>query len=176
MNPDKFDPFSVRLARDIRNSLSRAFLKSLALHDHLILQRVADGFLGQQLSPPYQDYIEDRLARYAEARATISKYNIDGIVEQSQILWELQLYYEMHEILEGIWLESAGARRKALQGLIRVAGMKIHAERGNTKAVVSMAHKALTDLQENRSSLSDFQELDNLLEEAGKMAAVSSKE
>ena len=176
MNPEKFDPFSVRLARDIRNSLSKAFLKSLALHDPLILQRVADGFLGQQLTPPYQDYIEDRLARYAEARATIIKHNIDGIVEQSQILWELQLYYEMHEILEGIWLESAGARRKALQGLIRVAGMKIHAERGNTKAVVSMAHKALTDLQENRSSLSDFQELDNLLEEAGKMATVSSKE
>ena len=166
----------MRLARDIRNSLSKAFLKSLALHDSLILKRVADGFLGQQLSPPYQDYIKDRLARYAEAQTAIIKHNIVGIVEQSQIFWELQLYYEMHEILEGIWLESAGARRKALQGLIRAAGMKIHFERGNIRAAVSMAQKAIVDLQENRSALPDFQELDNLLEEAGKMAAVSRNE
>ena len=173
MNPDTFDPFSGRLARDIRNSLSKAFRKSLALHEPLIIQRVADGFLGQQLPPPYQDYIEDRLARYAEAREAIIKHYIIGVVEQSQILWELQLYYEMHELLEGIWLESAGTRRKALQGLIRAAGMKIHAERGNTGAAQKMAQKALTDIQENRAALADFQELDNLLAEAGRMASVS---
>ena len=166
----------MRLARDIRNSLSKAFLKSLALHDPLILKRVADGFLGQQLSPPYQDYIKDRLARYEKARDTIIKHKIVGIVEQSQIFWELQLYYEMHEVLEDIWLESAGARRKALQGLIRAAGMKIHFERGNTRTAVSMAQKAIADIQENRSALPDFQELDNLLEEAGKMAAVFGNE
>ena len=173
MNPDTFDPFSGRLARDIRNSLSKAFLKSLALHEPLVLQRVADGFSGQQLSPPYQDYIDDRLARYAEAREAIIKHDIIGVVEQSQILWELKLYYEMHELLEGIWLESAGARRKALQGLIRAAGMKIHVERGNTGAAEKMAQKALTDLQENRAALADFQELDNLLAEAAKMASGS---
>ena len=173
MNPDKFDPFSGRLARDIRNSLSKAFRKSLALHEPLILQRVADGFSGQHLPSPYQDYIDDRLARYAEAREAIIKHDIIGVVEQSQILWELKLYYEMHELLEGIWLESAGARRKALQGLIRAAGMKIHAERGNTVAAEKMAQKALTDLQENRVALADFQELDNLLAEAAKMASGS---
>lgn len=173
MNPDTFDPFSGRLARDIRNSLSKAFLKSLALHEPLVLQRVADGFSGQQLPPPYQDYIDDRLARYAEAREAIIKHDIIGVVEQSQILWELQLYYEMHELLEGIWLESAGARRKALQGLIRAAGMKIHAEWGNTGAAEKMAQKAITDLQENRAALADFQELDNLLAEAAKMASGS---
>jgi hypothetical protein len=174
VNPEKFDPFSVRLARDIRNSLSKAFVKSLALHDPLILQRVADNFLGQQLSPLYQDYIEDRLARYAEAQATIIKHNIVGIVEQSQILWELQLYYEMHEILEGIWLESAGARRKALQGLIRAAGMKIHADQGRHKAARTMAAKSLTDLMEYRNALPGFSKIDSVLEEARKIAATSS--
>jgi len=173
VNPDTFDPFSGRLARDIRNSLSKAFRKSLALHEPLIIQRVADGFTGQQLPPPYQDYIKDRLARYAEAREAIIKHDIIGVVEQSQILWELQLYYEMHELLEGIWLESAGARRKALQGLIRAAGMKIHAERGNTGAAEKMAQKAFTDIQENRAARAEFQELDNLLAEAAKMASGS---
>ena len=173
MNPDAFDPFSGRLARDIRNSLSKAFRKSLVLHEPLIIQRVADGFLGQQLPPPYQDYIEDRMVRYAEARETIIKHEIIGVVEQSQILWQLHLYYEMHELLEGLWLESAGTRRKALQGLIRAAGMKIHAEQGRHKAAPKMAQKALTDLQENRASLADFQELDNLLAEAGRMASMS---
>ena len=174
MNPDTFDPFSGRLARDIRNSLSKAFLKSLALHEPLVLQRVADGFSGQQLPPPYQDYIEDRLARYAEAREAIIKHDIIGVVEQSQILWELQLYYEMHELLEGIWLESAGTRRKALQGLIRAAGMKIHAERGRHKAARTMAAKSLTDLMEYRSALPEFQKIDSVLEEARKIAETFS--
>ena len=77
-------------------------------------------------------------------------------MEQSEVLWNLQLYFEMHEILEDIWIKSDGARRKALQGLIRAAGMKIHADQGRHNAAKSMAEKSLTDLMEYRSALPEF--------------------
>jgi len=174
VKPGKFDPFSVRLARDIRNSLSKAFLKSLEKHDPVVFQENAEDFLNQQLAPPYREYIEDRLNRYDKALTKILKKNISEIVEQSEVLWDLQLYYEMHEILEGIWLESAGARRKALQGLIRAAGMKIHADQGRHKAARTMAAKLLTALMEYRNALPEFSKIDNVLEEARKIAATSS--
>jgi len=41
VNQERFDPFSVRLARDIRNTLSKAFLHSLNQHDPVIFQKNA---------------------------------------------------------------------------------------------------------------------------------------
>jgi hypothetical protein len=176
VNQERFDPFSFRLARDIRNTLSKAFLQSLNQHDPVIFQKNADDILRQKLAPQYQNYIKDRLARYDKALAIIIKQDISEVVEQSEVLWNLQLFYEMHEILEGIWIKSDGARRKALQGLIRAAGMKIHADQGRHNAAKSMAEKSLTDLMEYRSALPEFPQIDSVLEEARKIAAISSEE
>ena len=49
--------------------------------------------------------------------------------------------------MEKIWINSDGNKRKALQGLIRATGMKIHAENGNIKAAVKMGRKSQDDLQ-----------------------------
>ena len=176
VNQERFDPFSIRLARDIRNTLSKDFLLSLQHHDPVVFQKNADDLLRQKLAPQYQNYIKDRLDRYDKALRIITKKNISEVVEQSEVLWNLQLYFEMHEILEDIWIKSDGARRKALQGLIRAAGMKIHADQGRLKAAKSMAEKSLTDLIEYRSALPEFKKIDSVLEEARKIAAISSEE
>ena len=54
---------------------------------------------------------------------------------------------------------------RALQGLIRAAGMKIHAENGNTKAAVTMGRKAQADLQFYGSSLSPPNKIESILAE-----------
>jgi hypothetical protein len=175
MDQARFDPFSGRLARDIRNTLSKAFLQSLKQNDPVIFQKKGEDFLSQKIAPQYQDYIKDRLVRYDKVLAIIIKQDINGVVEQSEVLWNLQLFYEMHEILEDIWMKSDGSRRKALQGLIRAAGMKIHADQGRHKAAKSMAEKSLTGLMEYRTALPEFQKIDSVLEEARKIISTASE-
>jgi len=165
VNQERFDPFSIRFARDIRNSLSKAFLQSVGQRGPVFFHKTVEYFLNQQLAPPYQRYIKDRLSRYDKAIAIIIEKNLSETVEQSEVLWGLKLYYEMHEILEETWMKSTGTRRRALQGLIRAAGMKIHAEQGRYKAAKSMAEKAHVDLSENMFVLPEFQNLDRVIEE-----------
>ncbi|MDH3331675.1 MAG: DUF309 domain-containing protein, partial [Desulfobulbaceae bacterium] len=123
-----FDPFKTRLARDIRNHLSKSFLQALAEKDVSVFQRCTADFLQQNPEPPYAHYLKERLARYEEAYAIIEKRKLKKILQQVPILWDLKLYFEMHELLELEWKKAEGGRRRALQGLIRAAGMKIHAE------------------------------------------------
>jgi hypothetical protein len=127
MKPFHFDPFQSRLARDIRNNLSKAFLQSLTQKDMSVFNRCGADYLQQKLGLGYERYVKDRLAKYEEAFAIMGKRDIKEVLAQSAIFWDLELYFEMHELLELQWKEAEGDRRKALQGLIRAAGMKIHA-------------------------------------------------
>ena len=158
-----FDPFKTRLARDIRNNLSKAFLQALAEKDVSVFQRCTADFLQQNSEPPYAHYVKERLARYEEAYAIIEKRKLKKILQQVPILWDLKLYFEMHELLELEWKKAEGGRRRALQGLIRAAGMKIHAENNNGKVAVSMGVKALADLMRYRDELADLVPLEVIL-------------
>ena len=80
------------------------------------------------LEPAYAQYVKTRMGRYEEAYAIIEQKKTKEVLQQAAILWDLELYFEMHELLEPEWKEAEGDRRRALQGLIRAAGMKIHAE------------------------------------------------
>jgi hypothetical protein len=170
---ERFDPFSARFARDIRNSLSKGFLQSVRQLNPVSYLEIAENLLNQQLALPYRNYIKNRLDGYDKAIEIINKKNIDEIVEQAEVLWNLQLYYEMHEILEDLWGKSTGTRRRALQGLIRAAGMKIHAEHGRDKAAQSIAKKAFLDLSANKTALPEFPNLDRVIEEVRKVAAIA---
>jgi hypothetical protein len=176
VNQTKFDPFTSRLARDIRNTLSKAFLQSVKQHDPVFFHKTVESFLNQQLAPPYRQYIIDRLNRYEKALTVIIENNKSVTVQHAEVLWDLQLYFEMHEILEEIWTQSAGDRRQALQGLIRAAGMKIHAEQGRYKAARSMAEKSLRQLMEYRPSLPEYKKIEKVLEEMRKVAAITDNQ
>jgi predicted metal-dependent hydrolase len=159
VSPLVFDPFRNRLARDIRNSLSRSFLKSLTDKDTASFQLRAAAYLQQQLEPAFVKYIEQRREKYEKAFAAILESESREVLQQASLLWDLQLYFEMHELLEPAWKKAEGQRRRALQGLIRAAGMKVHEEYNNKGAAESMGLKALADLQKYGGELAGFKSL-----------------
>lgn len=147
MNLKNLNPFNSRLARDIRNELSKSFLGALAERDISLYKRRAADYLKQDLELVYQMYVKTRLCKYDQVFVAIEQGRIDDELRQAEILWKHGLFFEIHELLENIWNSAKGDERKALQGLIRAAGMEIHAENGNTKAAVAMGWKAQADLQ-----------------------------
>ncbi len=165
MEPYFFDPFMNRRARDIRNDLSHAFLRALAETNTAIFQRCGAEYLQQQLAPVFTNYVKVRLAKFTQAYASIAQFSSPGILQQAAIFWDLELYYEMHELLEHEWKEAEGSRRRALQGLIRAAGMKIHAENRNVKTAAKMGLKALADLEDHGGRLEGFTRLEAVLGE-----------
>lgn len=120
------------------------------------------------LEPGYAQYVKTRMARYEEAYAIIEQKKSKEVLQQAAILWDLELYFEMHELLEPEWKEAEGGRRRVLQGLIRAAGMKIHAENNNAEAVVKMGAKALADLVKYGGELTGFVKLEAILAEIQK--------
>jgi len=158
----RFDPFSSRRARDIRNSLARSFLQALEKKDPAVYREKADEYLAQNLEQPFQVYVTGRREEYEAVLDRIIRKGAGGKMQQAEVLWDHGLYFEMHELLEEVWATAEGDRRKGLQGLIRAAGMKIHAENNNLKAAASMGQKALTDLELYGNSLSDFAGLETV--------------
>lgn len=165
MKPFHFDPFKSRLARDIRNNLSTSFIKALIEKDVSVFKKCGKNYIQQHLEPGYEAYVKARLAKYEEAYEILKQKKIKEALQQAAILWDLELYFEMHELLELEWKEAQGDRRRALQGLIRAAGMKIHAENNNRKAAVSMGVKARTDLVKYCGELKGFVKLEAILAE-----------
>jgi uncharacterized protein len=151
-----FDPFNNRLARDIRNTLAKAFLHALADNDPEIYRGCAASYLKQNLETVYENYIRERCEKYERIFAARVLEKPEGTLQQVAVFWNQGLYFEMHEFLEKFWKTATGDKRIALQALIRAAGMKIHAENHNFKAAVSMGTKALADLEKYHDELADF--------------------
>jgi len=160
----QFDPFNDRLARDIRNGLSRAFIKGLNRANPNLAHDAAADYFGQNLVPSYAEYIQTRLRHYDAIFAQTDKEGAVDIFAQALLLWNQGLYYEVHERLESLWLKATGAKRLALQGMIRAAGAYIKAQSGQQKAARKMAAKAATALIEHRAALpQQIQNIDSLI-------------
>ena len=160
MSLTHFDPFNRRLARDIRNTLSKSFLQAIDGKDAAIFRRCVADYLRQEFDSVYERYIKNRLKKYEEVFAIMARGKLEDVLQLAAIFWDYGLYFEMHELLEPVWKMAEGERRKALQGLIRGAGMKIHAENNNLQAAVSMGAKALVDLEKYGSELAGFAKLE----------------
>jgi predicted metal-dependent hydrolase len=165
MKPSHFNPFRRRLDRDIRNNLSRSFLQALAEKDMSAFEQCGADFLQRYPEPVYTGYVTDRLEKYEKAYALIKEGQLEEVLPQAAIFWDLGLFFEMHELLELEWKAAGGAKRRALQGLIRAAGMKIHAENSNDKAAFNMGRKALADLVKFSSELAGFSKIEEVLAE-----------
>ena len=63
-SPARFDPFNSRLSRDIRNTLSEAFVDALLQVDKSRYQSAAEQWLARNLDDLHAGYIQDRLKRY----------------------------------------------------------------------------------------------------------------
>jgi hypothetical protein len=157
------DPFIDRLCRDIRNDLSEALMNSLCLLDLTSAEEVARKYLAADLQLPYKQYINDRMDRYGRVLQRISSNGFEDAFSRALVLWDEELFFEVHEILEHAWLKSSGKAKLILQAMIRAAGMYVHLAHGNVKGATSMAAKAVKAFEANHSEVPDILDIDLLL-------------
>ena len=162
MDEQIFNPFEDRLSRDIRNDLSEGLAKAVETGNSEKLTKIIDGYLQQQLPDCYKHYIKDRCVKYEIALKAIEAGVTDPI-QQGLILWDLELFFEVHEILEHAWYTAEGDLKQTLQALIRAAGVYIKREFGFLDAASRIASKAIPVLNENRSILENYFDPDKLL-------------
>lgn len=147
IHSNKFDPFSDRCARDIRNQLAVAFVKALKFMDSSCFEIAAENFLTDHPDGIYHDYVARRLQLYRHAFNTIQNSEINALLQQAPILWNYRLFFEVHELLEEIWHAAEEPAKQALKGFIQAAGVYIHLEQGNRKAATRLSKKAIIHLQ-----------------------------
>lgn len=172
---EKFDPFEDRLSRDIRNALSEAFAQALTDLSMESVQRVAEEYFTKYLESWHRDYIHERLSRYEKALVIIKDEKISEVFARALILWDLELFFEVHEILEHAWLSSQGHEKLVLQAMIRAAGVYIHLPRGNRIGARKMASKAVDALIANRAHVPPLFDLELLLAKLQKLDPVPPK-
>lgn len=61
-----------------------------------------------------------------------------GVLQKAALLWEHQLFFEFHEILEDVWMDWRGPERRFLQGLIQLGVAFYHIQRHNYRGAMSM--------------------------------------
>ena len=145
---ERFDPFTDRTARDIRNSLSEAFVNTIGARHPAEYPRVARKWREQNISSLHAGYIDDRLLRYENVFHAIQTGEVVDPLQQALIIWNQGLFFEFHDHLEAIWKSASGDMRQALKGLIKAAGVYIHLEQGHRQAAQSLAAKAFVLLQQ----------------------------
>lgn len=169
-----FEPFQDRLSRDIRNDLSEALLPALNQKTLAPVRAVAQGYLQKGLAAPYVAYIETRLEKYAAALETLARIGREDALTRGLVLWDLELFFEVHEVLEHAWLAAKGAEKEILQALIRAAGFYIKGEFGYVTGGAKMAARAVTALEKNRQACTGF-DLDILLQSLRNLDPVPPK-
>lgn len=154
MTKQLFDPFQDRKSRDIRNSLSTALFESIDSDENSKIYDIAKSFEVSTLEDYYSEYVTNRLRRYEEALQVISKGREDPIW-RALVLWDLELFFEVHEVLEHAWYSAKGEEKLLLQALIRAAGVFIKQELGYDVQARKIAAKAIAVL-EHTTLLSEY--------------------
>ena len=160
----EFDPFNNRRSRDIRNTLSGAFMTAIARMEPTAYRDEAERWIAQ--SPPaiLVDYIKDRLHRYDRVLEQIKDGVLNEPLLQSLVLWNNGLFFEFHDHLEGIWKQATGDKRQALKGLIKAAGVYIHLEFNHRQAASKLAVKSDKLIRQYSNCLTFIENLDTLLQ------------
>ena len=103
----------------------------------------------QAIGECYREYIAERLRRYEKALAELHR-GPAAVMWRATVLWDLQLFFEAHELLEQAWMVATGEEKLVLQAMIRAAGVFIKLEYGYREAALKMAGRALPVLAAHR--------------------------
>lgn len=161
MQPISFDPFGDRAAREIRNTLSAAFVAAWR-EGPADLPAVAAALQARHPHPVYRRWIVERLAAYRAAWRDRAEREAPDLFDDLVRLWNRRLFFEVHELLEVHWRQARGARREALQALILAAGVYVHREAGRQAAVASLSRRAAARLEACREHLPAIANLEEL--------------
>ena len=170
-----FDPFNDRLSRDIRNSLSEAFVEALAHRTASGYQAAAEKWLTAKPAPGYIHYIQDRLHRYDQVLEQITATRLDDALLQSLAIWNKGLFFEFHDHLERIWQRTTGDVQQALKGLIKAAGAYIHMEHNRQQAAKRLSAKSLNLIHRYSHCLTFITNLNALTESINNLDPVPPK-
>ena len=159
-----FDPFKYRLARDIRNTLSEAFVNALVKLDRTEYQNAAEKWLAGNLDNVYSGYIKARLKRYAQVFEKINVNRINDAKIQALVIWNHELFFEVHDHLEHLWQQTSGDEGQALKGLIQAAGVYIHLKFNHRQAAERLAIKSSERIKKYAACLSFIANLNLLID------------
>jgi hypothetical protein len=148
----EFDPFQNRLCRDIRNELSERLMAILAGTGGGMLSSIAESYTSGNIEPFMRDYIDDRLSRYQTVfnQIRVAKIPRDETYGIALLLWDEELFFEVHEWLEKRWLVAHGTDKDILQALIRAAGTYVHLKHGRLEGANKMAVRAVETLLQHK--------------------------
>jgi len=158
-----FDPFSDRMARNIRNSLTEALVEDLSEGGEKALHQIIQDWRSQDLEPVYNNYIEDRQTRYQNVVNTIKTEKMQDPRFQAIVLWNNRLFFELHQLLETIWIRALEPERTGLKGLIQAAGVYVHLHRGKLNAARGLANRARGHLSAGAQSLTFISNINELI-------------
>ena len=153
-----FDPFHNRLCRDIRNSLSIHFMRSIDEGNLSPVANRVQSYKSKGGESFVHDYMDNRLVRYQAVISEMVSKNIplNDIYRIACLIWNQALFFEFHEWLERFWQDTAGPEKEMIQALIRSAGVFLLLESGRTKGARKMAVKAVEGLHKQQSCLPGF--------------------
>ncbi len=81
---------------------------------------------------PFEAYARDRARRFAAALTWIQAEGCAGDpLETARAAWDAGLFFEVHELLEPVWLRTRGKQRDVLRGLIMAGAAMHHLVSGN---------------------------------------------
>lgn len=161
--PQSFDPFTDRTSRDIRNSLSTALVAQLTGRGGPSVEEVGRQWQSRTDQKAHLDYISRCFDVYAGVVDRIAAEEVAGARRQAVILWNAGLFFEVHEIIETIWLEVEADERLALKGFIQAAGAYVHSLRGKPEPAERLARKAARNITASSEHLGFIANLDQLL-------------
>jgi hypothetical protein len=87
---------------------------------------------------------------------TLTYKRIDGpsapmlpahVIAEARHLFKEERYWEVHEVLEGLWKTAAGSEKQLLQGLILAAAALVHVQKNEPRVVFPMLEDAVQRLE-----------------------------
>ncbi len=172
-----FDPFKSRLCRDIRNELSVSLMDAIDSQDIGPANIVAGKYLSEDTAPFIHRYIHDRLRRYQAVMDQIRSAHLPkhDTFRVALLLWDQELFFEVHEWFEKKWLADKGDEKMISQALIRSAGVYVHLENGRTASARKMALKAVAGLTRYRALAPPYFDVELLIDKLEALDPVPPK-
>ena len=103
--------------------------------------------------PITEEYVLQKIETYRNFLTSLPKdfepveEDIDKNVKVARLLFEKGLYFEVHEILEEVWMGEFGKEREFLQALIQVGVAYYHLSNYNTRGFKLLLENALELLE-----------------------------
>ncbi len=141
-----------------------------------LLQRRREG-VGEGWVAPGGDLREElpaalsRIEAYCRALEALSRCPIratgelERAIKEGACLFNEGLFFEVHEILEVVWMKQQGQTRLLLQGLIQIAVGFHHLENGNLSGALGLLKDGLEKVRGHRPARFGL-ELDQFLDQA----------